>query len=64
MARLARSVAPETRVASKLPQAPSIVVVEVAASWATSVMPRSMMAWLNSAAVISPCSMASRKLPV
>ena len=56
--------APVTMEASKFPQAPSMVWVEVAASWATSVMPRSMIAWLNSSAVISPFAMASRKFPV
>ena len=43
--------------------APAMVAVEVAASLAASVMPRSMMARLNSSAEISPFSMASRKLP-
>ena len=55
---------PDTRAASRFPQAPSIVCVDVAASLATSVMPRSITAALNSSAVISPFSMASRKLPV
>ncbi len=54
----------ETADASRLPIAPSIVAVEVAASLATSVMPSCMIAWLNSSADISPFSMASRKLPV
>lgn len=44
--------------------APSMVLVDVAACFATSVMPRSMSALLNSSAVISPLAMASRKLPV
>ena len=44
--------------------APSMVLVEVAACLATSVMPRSSNAWLNSSAVISPLAIASRKLPV
>ena len=44
--------------------APSMVLVDVAACFATSVMPRSMSALLNSSAVISPFDMASRKLPV
>ena len=52
-----------TPAASRLPMAPSMVAVEVAASLAASVMPRSMMARLNSSAEISPFSMASRKLP-
>ena len=46
------------------PMAPSKVSVEVAASRAASVKPRSMMARLNSSAVIRPFSIASRKLPV
>ena len=50
--------------ASRLPIAPSMVAVEVAASLAMSVMPSCMMAWLNSSAEICPFSMASRKLPV
>ena len=58
------SVAPPTRVAFRLPHAPSMVDVDVAASLATSVIPRSMMAWLNSSAVIWPSAMASRKFPV
>ena len=58
------SCAPVTRVALKFPQAPSKVFVDVAASMATSSIPRSRIAWLNSSAVISPFSMASRKLPV
>ena len=57
-------IAPLTIVAWKLPQAPSMVEVDVAASLATSVIPRSRMAALNSSADISPASMASRKLPV
>ena len=44
--------------------APSMVLVDVAACFATSVMPRSINAWLNSSAVIWPSAMASRKLPV
>ena len=63
-ARSAICWAPVTIVASKLPQAPSMVWVDVAASLATSVMPRSMIAALNSSAVISPFAMASRKFPV
>ena len=62
--RLKASVNPPVTAASRLPSAPSMVCVLVAASLATSVMPRSMMALLNSSAVISPFSMASRKLPV
>ena len=62
--RLNASVSPPVTAASRLPNAPSMVCVDVAASFATSVMPRSMMALLNSSAVISPFSMASRKLPV
>ena len=38
--------------ASRLPIAPSMVAVEVAASLATSVMPSCMIAWLNSSAEI------------
>lgn len=41
-----------------------MVEVLVAASLATSLMPRSMIAAENSSAVISPFSMASLKLPV
>ena len=57
-------IAPDTRAASRLPQAPSIVLVDVAASLATSVIPRSITAALNSSAVICPFSIASRKFPV
>ena len=39
---------PDTRDACRLPQAPSMVLVEVAASWATSVSPRPITASLNS----------------
>ena len=62
--RLNASVRPPTTAASRLPMAPSMVLVDVAACFATSVMPRSSSAWLNSSAVISPLAMASRKLPV
>ena len=41
-----------------------MVFVLDAASLATSLMPKSMMALLNSSADISPFSIASRKLPV
>ena len=58
------SLTPETMVAWKFPQAPSMVEVDVAASRATSVMPRDRIASLNSSAVICPSAMASRKLPV
>ena len=58
------SVRPPTTAASRLPNAPSMVLVEVAASLATSVMPMSLRALLNSSAVIWPLLMASRKLPV
>ena len=44
--------------------APSKVDVEVAACWAASVKPKSVIAWLNSSAVIWPSAIASRKLPV
>ena len=44
--------------------APSMVLVEAAASFAASVMPRSMTALLNSSAEIWPFSSASRKSPV
>ena len=44
--------------------APSMVLVEAAASLAASVMPRSMTALLNSSAEIWPFSSASRKSPV
>ena len=63
--KASRTFAPAvTADASRLPMAPSMVAVEVAASLATSVMPSCMMAWLNSSAEISPFSIASRKLPV
>ena len=62
--RLNASVRPPVTAASRLPMAPSMVLVDVAACFATSVMPRSMSAWLNSSAVIWPSAMASRKLPV
>ena len=44
--------------------APSMVAVDVAASLAASVMPRSMTALLNSSAETWPFSSASRKSPV
>lgn len=50
--------------ASSWPKAPSNVLVDLAASTAASWKPRSMRAWLNSSAEISPFSMASRKFPV
>ena len=50
--------------ASQLPTASSNVFVDLAASTAASVMPSSISAWSNSSALISPFSMASRKLPV
>ena len=53
-----------THAASRFPNAPSHVVVAVAASCATSVRPRLRIASLNSSAVISPAAIASRKLPV
>ena len=53
-----------TPAASRLPIEPSMVAVEVAASLAASVMPRSMTALLNSSAETWPFSNASRKLPV
>ena len=62
--RLNASVRPPVTAASRFPMAPSMVLVDVAACFATSVMPRSMSALLNSSAVISPLDMASRKLPV
>ena len=62
--RLNASVRPPVTAASRFPMAPSMVLVDVAACFATSVMPRSMSALLNSTAVISPLDMASRKLPV
>ena len=62
--RLKASVRPPVTAASRFPMAPSMVLVDVAACFATSVMPRSSSAWLNSSAVISPLDMASRKLPV
>ena len=46
------------------PTAPSIVLVEVAASLATSVIPKSKIALLNSSALIFPCSNAFLKSPV
>ena len=46
------------------PTAPSIVLVEVAASLATSVIPKSRIALLNSSALIFPCSNAFLKSPV
>ena len=58
------SARPPSTVACSWPNAPSKVEAEVAASFAASVMPRSMIAWLNSSAVICPSAMASRKLPV
>ena len=58
------SMPPVTSAAWRLPHAPSMVLVEVAASLATSVKPRSRIAWLNSWAVISPFAIASRKFPV
>ena len=58
------SVSPPVMAASRLPNAPSMVFVLDAASLATSLMPKSMMALLNSSADISPFSIASRKLPV
>ena len=62
--RLNASVRPPVTAASRLPIAPSMVWVLVAACLATSVIPRSSNAWLNSSAVICPSAMASRKLPV
>ena len=50
--------------ASSWPMAPSNVVVEVAASLATSVMPRFCSAWLNSSAVTSPADRASLNVPM
>ena len=47
----------------RLPITPSMVLVEVAASIATSCIPSCMTAALNSSALISPFSIASRKLP-
>ena len=44
--------------------APSNVAVDFAASTAASSKPSCMIAWLNSSALIWPCSMALRKLPV
>ena len=41
-----------------------MVLVLLAASLATSLMPNCMIAWLNSSALISPFSIASLKLPV
>ena len=58
------SVRPPTTDASRLPIAPSMVLVLVAASLATSLMPSWISAWLNSSAVISPLAIASLKLPV
>ena len=55
---------PSTTVAFRFPNAPSMVLVEEAASTAASSKPSSMMAWLNSSAVISPFAIASRKSPV
>ena len=49
--------------ACKLPSAPSMVLVEVAACTATSCMPSFCTAAKNSSALISPFSIASRKLP-
>ena len=51
-------------VASRLPMAPLMVSVDVAASTAASSKPSDMMAWLNSSAVISPLVSASEKSPV
>ena len=62
--RLNASVSPPVIAASKLPKAPSMVLVLLAASLATSLMPNCMIAWLNSSALISPFSIASLKLPV
>ena len=62
--RLNASVSPPVMAASRLPNAPSMVFVLDAASLATSLMPKSMMALLNSSADIAPFSIASRKLPV
>ena len=59
-----RSLSPPTTLASRLPTAPSMVLVLVAACLATSVMPRSSSAWLNSSAVIWPSAIASLKFPV
>ena len=47
----------------RLPSAPSMVLVEVAASIATSCIPSFCTAAKNSSAEISPFSIASRKLP-
>ena len=55
---------PPTMVAFRLPMAPSKVFVDLAASTATGLEPSSSRALLNSAAVISPFAIASRKLPV
>ena len=62
--RLNASVSPPVIAASKLPKAPSMVLVLLAASLATSLMPSCIIAWLNSSALISPFSIASLKLPV
>ena len=50
--------------AAAVPMAPSKVSTDLAASTATGVPPICMTAALNSSAVISPSSMALRKLPV
>ena len=59
-----RSVTPPTRVAWRLPAAPSRVVVDLAAACAVSEDPSWRTASLNSWAVISPAVKASRKFPV
>ena len=46
------SVRPPVTAASRLPIAPSMVCVDLAASLATSLMPNCISAWLNSSAVI------------
>ena len=61
---LKASVNPPVMDASRLPSAPSMVLVLLAASLATWLMPSCFNAWLNSSAVICPSAMASLKLPV
>lgn len=51
-------------VAARLPADPSKVSVDFAASTAMGSVPSWVIAALNSSAVISPFSIASRKLPV
>ena len=63
-ARSIMSLKPPTIVAWRFPAAFSMRDTSEAAATATSSKPSCRSAWLNSSALIWPCAMASRKLPV